>query len=161
MHTVIITSSTDALDLRSDSAFASAVGGRRQDWPSGGRVKRQDSEPPRVTVQWGWRYHHTGIPTTEARPGERYLANLKMYVSGFAESPYGIEWMRFESGSPVSDIVQRLPHVAFEVDDIDAALEGKQVLSPPGSPSEGVRAAMILDNDCPIELIEFSRPPQT
>ena len=31
----------------------------------------------------------------------------------------------------------------LEVDDLDAALEGKQVLVPPGSPSAGVRAALI------------------
>jgi hypothetical protein len=80
-----------------------------------------------------------------------------MYVSGFDASPYGIEWMRFEAGSPVSELVRTVPHVAFEVDDLDAALEGKEVLSPPGSPSDGVRAAMIIDNGAPVELIEFRR----
>lgn len=48
-----------------------------------------------------------------------------------------------------------LPHVAFEVDDLDAELEGKEILSPPSSPSEGVRAAMIVHDGAPIELIEF------
>jgi hypothetical protein len=119
-------------------------------------VTRQDHEPPSATHRWGWRYHHTGIPTTERRPGERYLAQFKMYVSGFPESPYGIEWMRFEAGSPISELVRTVPHVAFEVDDIDAALKGKKVLSAPGSPSAGVRAAVIVDNGCPIELIQFT-----
>jgi hypothetical protein len=118
---------------------------------------RQDHEPPPAMHRWGWRYHHTGIPTQQPRAGERYLPQFKMYVSGFPESPYGVEWMRFEPGSPVSELVQTLPHVAFEVDDIDAALEGKEVLSAPGSPSAGVRVAMIVDNGCPIELIEFRR----
>ena len=121
----------------------------------GSRVKRQDHEPPPAIREWGWRYHHTGVPTGQARPGERYLPQFKMYVSGFPESAYGVEWMRFEPGSPVAELVRTVPHVAFEVDDIDAALEGKEVLSPPGSPSDGVRAAMIVENGCPIELIEF------
>ncbi len=121
----------------------------------GGAVKRRDSEPPCATGSWGWRYHHTGVPVREPRAGEKYLAEYKMYVSGFPESPYGIEWMRFEDGSPIPELVRTVPHVAFEVDDIDQALEGKQVLSPPGVPSPGVRAAMIVDNGCPIELIEF------
>ena len=67
--------------------------------------------------------------------------------------------MRFEPGSPVHELVKTLPHVAFEVEDIDEALQGKTVLSAPGSPSNGVRSAMIIDNGCPVELIEFREPP--
>jgi hypothetical protein len=119
---------------------------------------RPDNAPPPATQAWGWRYHHTGIPTQQRRRGERYLPQFKMYVSGFSESPYGVEWMRFEPDSPIPELVRTVPHVAFEVDDIDSALEGKELLSPPGSPSAGVRAAMIVDNGCPIELIEFARP---
>ena len=116
---------------------------------------RKDHEPPAAVSSNGWRYHHLGIPTETPRPGERYLPQLKMYVSGFETSPYGIEWMRFEPDSPISAAVRSQPHIAFEVDDLDAALEGKEVLSPPGSPSQGVRAAMIVDNGALIELIEF------
>lgn len=90
-------------------------------------------------------------------PNERYLEPFKLYVSGFDTSPYGIEWMRFEEDSPVTDIVKTVPHVAFEVDDLDAALEGKDILTPPNSPSDGVRAAMIIHNGAPVELIEFRK----
>jgi hypothetical protein len=121
-------------------------------------VKREDHELPSATARWGWQYHHTGIPTTEVRPGERHLAQFKMYVSGFSESPFGIEWMRFEADSPVPEVVRTRPHVAFEVDNIDEAIKGKHVISEPGVPSAGVRAAMILDDGCPIELIEFNGP---
>ncbi len=118
---------------------------------------RRDHEPPPATERWGWRYHHTGIPTRRRRPGERYLPGFKMYVSGFPESPYGVEWMRFEAASPVSKLVQTVPHVAFEVDDLDEALDGKHLLPLPGPPSPGVRVAMILDGGCPIELLEFTK----
>ena len=120
-------------------------------------MTRQDHEPPPATRRWGWRYHHTGVPTVERRDGERYLPQFKTYVSGFPDSPYGIEWMRFETDSPIPEVVRTVPHVAFEVDDLDEALEGKDILSPPGSPSPGVRAAMIIDHGCPIELIQFRR----
>ena len=116
---------------------------------------RKDDEAPAAVRAWGWRYHHTGIPTRARRAGERYLPGLKMYVSGFPESPYGVEWMRFEADSPISELVQTVPHVAFEVEDLDRALEGKTVLSAPASPSDGVRVAMIVDDGCPIELLEF------
>ncbi len=115
---------------------------------------RQDHEPPPATAR-GWRYHHLGIPTQTPRAGERYLAEYRMYVSGFETSPYGIEWMRFEADSPVSELVRTVPHIAFEVDDLDAAAQGLELMGPISSPSPGVRVAMIVDNGAPVELIEF------
>jgi hypothetical protein len=91
------------------------------------------------------------------RNGERYIESLKLYVSGFDTSPYGIEWMRFEPDCPVSELVRNVPHVAFEVDDLDAELRGREILCEPSSPSDGVRAAMIVHNGAPIELIEFRK----
>ncbi len=78
-------------------------------------------------------------------------------MSGFSTSPYGIEWMRFEPDSPISDLVKTVPHVCFEVDDLDEAIKGKEVLTPPNSPSEGARVALIIHNGAPVELIEFTR----
>ncbi len=119
-------------------------------------VTRRDDERPAV-IGRGWRYHHMGIPTDQPRASERYLAHLKMYVSGFESSPYGIEWMRFEPDSPVSELVRTVAHIAFEVDDIEREIQGKELLGEVGSPSEGVRVAMIVDDGAPVELIEFSR----
>jgi hypothetical protein len=117
--------------------------------------KRKGHELPMATDKWGWRYHHLGIPTDTQLPGERYLEALKMYVSGFETSPFGIEWMRFEADSPVSELVKKVPHIAFEVEDLDAALVGKEILSNPCPLTDGVRVAMIIDNNTPIELLEF------
>lgn len=119
--------------------------------------KRQDHEPPSAIAQKGWRYHHLGIPTSIPRPHERYLPHLKFYVTGFEESPFGIEWMRFDPDCPISDLIKTVPHIAFEVDDIDAALIGQTQLGEISSPSDGVRVAMIIDNGAPIELIEFHK----
>jgi hypothetical protein len=119
--------------------------------------KREDHELPPVVAQLGWRYHHLGIPTSVPKPGERYIKHLKIHVAGFETSPYGIEWMRFDPDCPISELVRTVPHVAFEVDDLDSALVGKEVIGAPGSPSGGVRAAMIVHNGAPVELIEFTR----
>jgi len=118
---------------------------------------REDHEPPPAMSELGWRYHHLGIPTDIKHPDEVYLEEFKTYVSGFSSSPYGIEWMRFEPDSPVDDLIKRVPHLAFEVDDLDAAIVGKQLLTAPNSPSEGARVAMIIHNGAPIELIEFRK----
>ena len=63
--------------------------------------------------------------------------------------------MRFDADSPLPEIVKSVPHVAFEVDDLEAELEGKEILISPNCPSEGVRVAMIVDNGAPVELMEF------
>jgi hypothetical protein len=125
--------------------------------------KRRDHEPPFAVASLGWRYHHLGIPTMILRPGEHYLPHLKIHVSGFETSAFGIEWMRFEPDCEISELVRTVPHVAFEVDDLEAALAALGVTSEITSPSEGVRVAMIVDDGAPVELIEFrkkSRRPQ-
>ncbi len=122
-----------------------------------GAARRQDHELPPVSVREGWRYHHMGVPTTIPRKGERYLGHVKMYVSGFETSPFGIEWMRFEDDSPVSALIRSVPHVAFVVDDLDVALQGRNVISDPSPLVCGGRVAMIIDDGAPVELLEFPR----
>lgn len=120
-------------------------------------IKRKDHEPPFAISKKGMRYHHIGIPTDEPKPNEKYLAELKFYVSGFDTSEYGIEWMRFEKDSPISGIIKRIPHIAFEVDNLDLAIEGKKLIGEVSSPSKGIRVAMIIENGVPIEFLEFDK----
>jgi hypothetical protein len=68
--------------------------------------------------------------------------------------------MRFEPDCEIHELIKRVPHVAFEVDDIEQAINGFEVIYPISSPSEGVRSAMIVHDGAPIELIEFSAKPK-
>lgn len=101
------------------------------------------------------KYHHVGIPTEIPRENETYLEDFKVYVSGYETSRYGVEWMRFEADSPLPELVKTVPHVAFEVDDLEAEIQGKEILIPPNSPSEGITVAFIAENGAPIEFIQF------
>ena len=120
---------------------------------------RHEHEPPEAIEKWGWKYHHLGIPTDKTMPDERYLPQFKMYVSGFRTSPFGVEWMRFENNSPISKLVQSIPHIAFEVADLDykLATHNLNIITEPNPPIEGIRVAMIEHNGAPIELIEFEK----
>jgi hypothetical protein len=118
-------------------------------------VSREDHELPLALTNWGWRYHHLGIPTDIPRPGEVYIEKYRMYVSGFRTSPYGVEWMRFDPESPIPELVQKVPHLAFVVDNLETALVGKDVLTAPDSPSDELMVAMIIHNCAPIELMQF------
>jgi hypothetical protein len=120
---------------------------------------RQNHELPESIENWGWKYHHLGIPTKKKLPDEVYLPQFKLYVSGFNTSPFGIEWMRYEKDSPISQLIRTVPHIAFEVDNLDFELANHnlQVITEPNSPGEGIRVAMIIHDGAPIELIEFEK----
>jgi len=100
-------------------------------------------------------FHHIGIPTQIRRKNETYISRFKMYTSGYESSPYGVEWLRFESDSPLPELVKTIPHVAFEVDSLEEALKGKQILIRPNSPSPGVMVAFIVDDGAPIEFLQI------
>lgn len=120
---------------------------------------RKDHEQPWATGEWGWRFHHLGIPTDRQMDGENYLPLFKLYVSGFEKSPFGIEWMRFEAGSPVHELIRKVPHLAFEVDDLDKELSRLpfEIITYPNVTDPGIRVAFIVHNGAPVELIEFRR----
>ena len=81
-----------------------------------------------------------------------------MYTSGFETSKFGVEWLRFDPDAPFPDLVKTVPHVAFVVDDLEAAIAGKELLIQPNSPSDGVTVAFIIDNGAPVEFLQFDDP---
>ena len=118
---------------------------------------RGPQEAPTAISNLGWRYHHLGIPHLAPRPGERHVEALGIHICGFETSPYGIEWMRFDPDCLVPEIIRTVPHIAFEVDNLDDALAGRELLIAPNSPSPGVRVAFIVDDGAPVELLEFCK----
>jgi len=107
------------------------------------------------------RYHHLGIPTDVPHPDEEYLEEFRCWVRGFEDNPYGIEWMRFAPDSPLPELVQRIPHIAFEVDDLEEAIAGQEILIEPNRPSPGVRVAFIVSDGAPVEFLEFEPEAET
>ena len=105
-----------------------------------------------------YEFHHTGIPTTEVREGEIYAASVKMYTSDNPGS-FRIQWHRFEEGSPLHPLIQTVPHVAFQVDDLEAAIEGEELLLCPYEPIDDFRVAMINDGGVPVEFIQTRLTP--
>ncbi len=104
------------------------------------------------------KYHHLGIPTTKELPQKDYVPEFKIYASGYYDNPYGIEWMKFDEDCNLPELVKTVPHLAFVVEDIKKAIEGKKILIEPNSPSEGVTVAFIEDNGAPIEFLQFDKP---
>jgi hypothetical protein len=103
------------------------------------------------------KYNHTGIPTAGSFEGEIPLPHLKITVSDHKNNPFGIQWQRYWEGAPYPDLVKTVAHVAFEVDDLQAALQGQKVIIEPNSPSRGVLVAFIEVNGAPVELLQVDR----
>ncbi|MBE3123881.1 MAG: hypothetical protein IMZ65_03680 [Planctomycetes bacterium] len=99
-------------------------------------------------------YHHIGVPSKLKRPGETYLEAGKIYITNPDDHPYRFEFLRFEPGSPLPDVLQRGQHVAFTVDDIQAALQGETVIMPPFDPMPSLRVAFILKDGVVLELMQ-------
>ncbi|MGI9282895.1 MAG: VOC family protein [Endozoicomonas sp.] len=104
------------------------------------------------------RFHHVGIPTREKLPDDCYNEKLKLHATGYFETPYAVEWMNFDEDNSLPDIIKTTPHIAFEVEDLEAALKGKEVVLAPRSPAKHVTVAFIKDGRTLIELIQFDRP---
>ena len=96
------------------------------------------------------KFNHIGIPTTRRFEGEIDVPHLKITVNDHLDNPFGIQWQRYWDDAPYPDLVKTVPHVAFEVDDLDSALEGQRILIEPNSPSPGVRVAFIEVRGAPV-----------
>ena len=103
------------------------------------------------------KFNHIGIPTSDRFEGEIDLPHLKITVSDHLDNPFGIQWQRYWDDAPYPELVKTVPHVAFEVDDLDAALEGQKIIIAPNSPSDGVLVAIIEVKGAPVELMQIDR----
>ena len=101
------------------------------------------------------KFNHIGIPTTANFEGEIDLPHLKITVSYHKNNPFGIQWQRYWEDAPYPDLVKSVPHVAFEVDDLDNALIGQKIIIQPNSPSDGVVVAFVEVNGAPVELMQY------
>ena len=84
-----------------------------------------DPHPPRK------RFHHIGLRATEHQPGESYVAATKVWVTNPNFHPHQIEHLRYEADSPIAEEFKEAPHVAYEVDDLETHLAGKDVYLEP------------------------------
>lgn len=102
------------------------------------------------------KYNHCGIPTDEIKENEAYieLAGYKFYATPYEANKYHVQWHRFPEGHGLPELLTKVPHIAFTVDDLDKEIEGKKVILGPYYPLKGYRVAIIDEGGIPIEFIE-------
>jgi len=94
-------------------------------------------------------FHHVGIPTDEEQPGEIYVEDTRVH-------PYRVEFLRYKPDSPVTGPLRELPHLAFETDDLQREIEGKQILLEPFEAMEGLTVAFVLEDGAVFEYMEWT-----
>ncbi|MCG8476301.1 MAG: hypothetical protein MI784_12610 [Cytophagales bacterium] len=99
--------------------------------------------------------NHIGIPTDKEQSAEIYLEGIKCYITDFNESPNKIEWLRFEDGSDFPELIQKSAHIAYEVENLEEELKGKNLLVEPFDSNENLTIAFIEEEGAPIELMHF------
>ena len=104
------------------------------------------------------KYHHYGIPTIEKRPDESLVEveGFRFYSTPFEANKWHIQWHRYPEGHGLPGLVAKVPHLAFQMDDLDAEIKECKILFGPYSPLKGYRVAMIEGQGVPIELVETS-----
>ncbi|MEN8148802.1 MAG: hypothetical protein ABFS86_03200 [Planctomycetota bacterium] len=99
-------------------------------------------------------FHHFGVPTSVERDGEIYIEAAGVRVTDPDAHPYRVEFLRFDPDSCMDEAIRTRSHAAFMVDDLAAALEGRDVLVEPFDATETLRVAFITDGDALIELMQ-------
>ena len=101
------------------------------------------------------RFNHVGIPTTATHQGEIYSEDMKLFLTDYTNSENRIEWLRFDEDSPMPKELQNTAHIAYEVDNLEEAIQGKKVLLEPFYANETLRIAFVMDDEAPIELMQY------
>lgn len=99
--------------------------------------------------------NHFGIPTDEKKPGAVFNEGLKVWLTDFNNSPNRIEFLKFEEGSCLPELIQKTAHIAYEVPCLKTALEGAKVIFGPAVCDEHLTIAFIEEEGIALELMEI------
>jgi hypothetical protein len=104
-------------------------------------------------------FDHVGIPTAEKKADEIFVAATKVWITEFDKHPFRVEWLRFEPDSPVTGPVRQMPHVAYRVDDVEAAGRGMKVLLEPFDAGMAVVGFYETEDGAVVEFMKYHEKP--
>jgi len=100
-------------------------------------------------------FNHAGFITTEKKEGAFFNEGLKVWLTDFSKSPNKIEFLKFEEGSCMPELVQKQSHIAYTVPNLEEALVGCNVIFGPAVCDEHLTIAFIEEEGVSIELMEI------
>ena len=100
-------------------------------------------------------FNHVGFITSEKKEGASFMEGLRVWLTDVSMSPNKIEFLKFEEGSCMPELIQKQSHIAYCVPDLEEALEGCKVLFGPAPVNENLTIAFIEEEGVSIELMEI------
>ncbi len=108
-------------------------------------------------------FDHIGIVTNQPQPGESWVEHSRVWVTNPRVHPARIEYIRPADPPQVDPAnvglwkLWHLPHVAYRVDDLQAAIEGEEVVLGPFEPADFGSVVFIHKDGAIIEYLQYTR----
>lgn len=99
-------------------------------------------------------YHHFGIHVFEDVPGTRWIPVNNIFLNNPNLHPQKVEWILHPEGTYEADAVFE-PHIAYTVDDIEAAIEGKEIVVPLHEMGGFCQCAFTREDGIQVEYIQL------
>ncbi|HJO96171.1 MAG TPA: hypothetical protein QF753_22465 [Victivallales bacterium] len=95
------------------------------------------------------------IPTKKILPNAKYIKEFDVYLTD--PNQYGIRWKRYGKDSTYPKLIQEVAHVVYEVDNLEKAVEDKEILVNPNVPNhrDDLKFAVIAVDGAPVEFVQF------
>jgi hypothetical protein len=107
------------------------------------------------------RFDHIGVPTSERKEGESWVEATRVWVTSPRAHPYNVEWLRYEPDSPVQGPLRTDPHIAYRVDDVQAAVKGHSVVAEPFDVGDGfLQVAFVQVDGALVEFMQYANPEE-
>lgn len=101
------------------------------------------------------KFDHVGYRSYKKQKDEFYYAPNKVWITAAENHPFKVEWLRYESDSPVLEPIKSQPHIGFHVENLEVALKGLNLLLGPIVINDQLRVAFCqYDDGSIIELME-------
>ena len=100
-------------------------------------------------------FNHVGIVVTEKKDNAFYNEGLSVWLTDYTKSPNRIEFLRFEEGSCMPELIQKQGHIAYTVPSLAEELKGKKVIFGPAVCDEHLTIALIEEEGIAVEIMEL------
>ena len=99
-----------------------------------------------------YKFNHVGVPTDKVQENEMYFEDLMLYATDPSTTEYFIEYLRPAPGCTFFPVLLENPHVSLQVENMEEALEGENVIVEPFEVAPGLWIAFIDVNGFIFEL---------